>query len=236
MIKAVAVFEIEGDPRGERVADRQVQRALQADVRIVAKLALDVAGVAAVDLRVGAVDDHRAAGGVLAREGALWAAQDLDAGDVVVGLFLEITWEGRDPVAIGDDAGAGLAVVLALADAADVEVVALAEVVDGQRGAHELQLVDRQHPSLLEVGAGEHGGGDRHRLQVLSAPFGGDDQLLHRRGVAGLGRFRGRLRMGKAHARQRQRQRRRTHPQSVDLHGVLPNRIRSALFGATCEC
>jgi len=54
--------------------------------------------------------------------------------------------------------------VLALADAADVEVVALAEIVHRQRRREELQLVDRDDAFADDVGAGQHRRRDRRLL------------------------------------------------------------------------
>ena len=87
-------------------------------------------------------DEHRAAGRVLADDRALRAPQDLDVGDVVIGLALEIAGEDRRTVAVSDHAGGGLRIVLGLADAANVEVVALAEIVDDDARRRELQGVD----------------------------------------------------------------------------------------------
>jgi hypothetical protein len=70
--------------------------------------------------------------------------------------------------------------MLALADAADIDVVTLAEVVHGQRRTDELKLIDGEHAPLEQIVLGQHGGGDRRLLQVGGASLGGDDDLLHR--------------------------------------------------------
>ena len=85
---------------------------------------------AAADHRIVGVDEHRAAGCVLADDGALRPAQNLHVGHVEIRLFLEITGEGRHAVAIGDHARRGLRIMLALADAADVEFQPLPEIID----------------------------------------------------------------------------------------------------------
>src|SRR5690606_28534795 len=101
VIEAVAVIGIEGDARRERVADWQVHCALEAEIIVIAGRSHDVAMIAAANFWVARSDEHRAARRVLTDEGALRAAQNLNARDVVVRLALEIAREGRDTVAIG---------------------------------------------------------------------------------------------------------------------------------------
>ena len=68
--------------------------------------------------------------------------------------------------------------MLGLADAADVEVDALAEIVHRRRRRDELQLVDRGDAAGGDVLAGHDRRRDRRRLQVRAAPLGGDDDLV----------------------------------------------------------
>src|SRR6185436_19440820 len=129
-VEAVALVQVDGRAHGEGVTGRNVDRALQREAVVTAHPGHHVAGGAAVDGWVVGAHEYRAAGGVLADEGALRPAQDFHARDVVVRLGGVITRKGRHAVAIDDHAGGRLRVVLGLADAADVEVDALAEIVD----------------------------------------------------------------------------------------------------------
>ncbi len=185
-IEAVAVFSVPGDAQRQGVADWDVDRTLDVDVVVGAILALQVAVVAGAQAGAGFSDEDRAAGGVLAGEGALRAAQNLHVGDVVVGLGLEVAREGRDAVAIGHDAGLDGAVAIGTTNAADVEQVALPEVGYRQVGRNELELVDIDHALLGQVRAGEHGSRHGRLLQVDRTPLGRDHEFLHlgRRGGA----------------------------------------------------
>ena len=228
-VEAVAVFAIGRDPQGQGVADRDVDRALQPAVVVIAILALDIA-VIACEAGVHLVDEHRAAGGVLTGEGALRAPQHLHVRDVVIGLGLEVAGEAGDAVAIGDHPDRHRAGAVGLADAADVEKVALAEVLHRQVRRHELQLVDGGHSLLQEVGAGEHGRRKRRALQVDRPPLRRDDHFL-RRGIgcgAGsrrrLGRRSGLGRLGAGRTAPGEGQHRRRQPQMLCFHRFpLPN-------------
>ena len=137
-------------------------------------------------------DEDGAACGVLAGEGSLRPAQHLDIGDVEVGLGLEVAREGGDAIAIGDHARLDRAAAVGAADAADVEQIALAEVVHGQVRRDELKLVDADHALLHQVRARKHGCGYGGLLQVDRAALGGDHNFLHlRRGRSRAGRWRG---------------------------------------------
>ncbi len=121
--------------------------------------------------------EHRATRRVLAHERALRAAQNLDARDVVVRLGREVAGKGCHAVAIGDHTRRRLRVVLRLADAADVEVDALAEVVYRGAGRDELELIDRGDTAVRDVFTGQHRYGNRRGLQVGATSLGGDDDL-----------------------------------------------------------
>ena len=84
--------------------------------------------------------------------------------------------------------------MLGLADAADVEVDALAEVVDRGRRRDELQLVDRRDAAVGDVLAGHHRRRDRRLLQVGAAPLGGDDDFVELLGLLVFALIGGRLR------------------------------------------
>jgi len=162
--------------------------------------------VAAVDHRVIGVHDHGAAGGVLPAERALWSAQYFDAGDIVVRLFLEVARESAHAVAVRHHPDGGLRIVLRLADAADIEIDALTEVVDGRAGCGELQLIDRHHPQLGQLGAAQDRCSDRRILKIRVAAFRGDHDL-RQNGLSRIVRRRrvGRLRHSGAATPQRHR-------------------------------
>ena len=178
VVVAVALLAVGREAHREGVADRQVDRALRAETVVVGDRALEVAGVTAIDDRVVRCDEHRAARGVLADEGALRAAQDFHARDVVVRLGRVVARKGRHAVAIGDHARGRLRVVLGLADAADVEVDALAEIVDHRRGRYELQLVDHRDAGIDDLVARHDRRRDRSLLQIRATPLGGHDDLV----------------------------------------------------------
>ena len=149
-----------------------------------------------VDDRILRRDEDRAAGGVLAHERALRAAQDFHARNVVVRLRGEVTRKGRHAIAVGDHARGGLRVVLGLADATDVEVDALAEVVHRRRRRDELQLVDRGDAAGGDVFTGHDRRRDGRRLQTRAPPLGGDDDLAEFLGSCFGGFFGWRLARG----------------------------------------
>jgi hypothetical protein len=154
---------------------------------VVADLGEGVA-VDAGEVGIAGGDEDRAARGVGAGEGALRAAQQLDAADVVIGLGLEIAREGGDAVTIGDHAHADGRRRLGLADAAHVEEIALAEILDRRRRCHELQLLQRGDGLVLQILTAQDRRGDGGGLQIAGAAFGGDDDVAHGRGLLiGLG-------------------------------------------------
>ena len=223
--EAVTILAVESDARSERFAERKIDRALQAEIAVVAGLARNVAVVTAIDYRVVRRDEYRAARGVRPAERALRTTQHLDRRDVVVGFLGEVTREGRDAVAIGDDARGRLRVVFGLADAADIEVETLAEIVDGGRRHRELQLIDDVDTHLRKVVAGQHRRRDRRRLQRFGAAFCMDcDGSKDRRIVLclrigfGLGRLNG-LRLHQAGPGKRQQ--RKTHPRGISRSSIF---------------
>ncbi|MNQ69059.1 hypothetical protein D3C85_836370 [compost metagenome] len=123
------------------------------------------------------------------------AAQNLDAGDV------EQQALGHDAVGIGDlvhvdaDGRGVVRCVVGQPDAADAELrLAAAQLaVDFQAGDGVLQVVDRLDVALVQIFARDDGQGQADLLGRLCAALGGDDDVLHRRGLsfgAGLGRCR----------------------------------------------
>ncbi len=210
VVEAVAPLRVEREACGERVTDGQIHRALEREVRVVSDLALHVAGVASVDDGIIRGDEHGTAGRVLASERALWTAQNLEIRHVVVRLFLEISRESREAVAIGHDAHGGLGVVLTLADAADVEIDALPEVVDRRAGRGELQGIHGDDTHVTDVISAEDSGRDRRALRIRMTPLRRDDDLLqghpgrHISGIRLLRARADRLRGGRAIPTQRQ--------------------------------
>ena len=187
---------------------------------------------AAVDDRIDGVDEYRAAGRVLADDRTLRSAQHLDVGDVVIGLALDVAGEGRHAIAISDDAGGGLRVVLGLADAADVEVVALAEIVDHHARRCELQRVDVGDALVLERVAADHRCRNRGGHQVLTAALGCDDDRVVTLGA----RILRRLILRGNRAAPRQRERGRAEPKCISFHGPLPGLLLSRLCACHAMC
>ena len=183
VVEAVAPVAVEGDPGGEGATHRDIDSALSGEIVVIAVLALDVTVIPAVDDGIVGVQEHRAARRILPCDRALRSAQHLDVGDVVIRFFLEIAGEGGNAVAIGDHTRRRLGVVLGLADAADVELEALAEIVDRDARHVELQLVDGDDALVGEILAAQHRGRDRGRHQILGAALGGHHDL------AGCARF-----------------------------------------------
>src|SRR3979490_2770992 len=83
MEERIAVFIVGCQPYGQRVGQRDIQGAANTYVIVVTVLALDPTAET-VESRIGLIDKDGAAGGVLAGKGALRAAQDFNAGDVIV--------------------------------------------------------------------------------------------------------------------------------------------------------
>ncbi|MES3090575.1 hypothetical protein O6027_03125 [Sphingomonas aerolata] len=134
-------------------------------------------------------DEHGAARRVAAGKRTLRPAQHFDAGDVVIGLALEISGQGRDAIPIGHDADADGAAWFALADAADVEIVALSGRVHGQRRRGELKLLDGIDALAHQILTAQHRRSDTGALQACAAPLGGHDDVVRcLLTVIGLGR------------------------------------------------
>ncbi len=186
-VEAASRLAETGNANRQVVRERNVERALHLAVIVIAVLAHEVAIVPAADHRVVGRHEHRAAGRVLADEGALRPAIHFDAFDVVIGLGGQITREGRHAVAVGHHARRRLRVVLALADAADVEVDALAQVVDRHVGRDELQRIDVEDVPVLQVVAAEHARRDRRRHQVLAPALCRHDHRLDRTARSAVG-------------------------------------------------
>src|SRR5580700_11070331 len=174
MIEAVAALAVEGDARRQYVTDGEVDRALQTQVGVVTDLSLHVTAHIAADDRIVRVHQDRAAGGVLAAEGALRATQDFDTGNVVVGFSLEISWKGCDAVAVGDYTHRRLRVVFAFTDAANVEVIALAKVVDHRARCRELQRIYHGDAKVGEIPAADDRRGDGRCLKIGVPAFCSD--------------------------------------------------------------
>ncbi len=85
MKERVAVLIVGRHPYGQSVGQRDIQGAADSRVIVVAILALDPAAKS-VESRISLVDEDSAAGSVLTGERTLRAAQDFNAGDVVIGF------------------------------------------------------------------------------------------------------------------------------------------------------
>jgi hypothetical protein len=175
-VEAVAGLVVEGQPHCDRVRQRQVDGALQLDVVVVAGLGEGIA-IDAGEVGVAGGDEDRAARGVGAGEGALRPAQQLKAADVVIGFSLEIGGEGGDAVAVGDHPHAHGRGGFGLADAAHVEEIALAEILDRRGRSRELQLVQRGDSLVLQILTAQHCRGHGGGLKVAGAAFGGDHHV-----------------------------------------------------------
>ena len=139
VVETFAPFIKQGNTRRELIADRQIERALRADILVITITAADKAVVPSTNDRVLGVDKHRAASRILANDCPLWTAQDLDVRHVVIGFSLEKTGETGNAVAISDHASGGNGAGFSLTDAADVEFETLTEIVDHYGGADELE-------------------------------------------------------------------------------------------------
>src|SRR5258708_24301863 len=165
MVEAIAALAVERDARRKCVTDRQIDRTLQAKVGVVADLSLPVTTHLAAGDRIVRIHQYGAARGILDAEGALRATKDFDAGNIVVRFSLEISGERCDAVAIRDYANCGLRVVFGFSNAANVEVITLAEVVDHRARGCELQRIDHGYAKVRKIRATDDRCGDRRRLK-----------------------------------------------------------------------
>src|SRR5260370_37809630 len=85
MKERVAVLIVGRQPYGQSVGQRDIQGAADSRVIVVAILALDPAAKS-VESWISLIDEDSAAGSVLTGERTLRAAQDFNAGDVVIGF------------------------------------------------------------------------------------------------------------------------------------------------------
>ena len=148
-IKAVSFLAKSRNANSQIVGDGNVDGTLQFLVIVIAVLTHSVAAIAAADVGIVRIDEHRATGCVLAYERALRTAIHFDVLDVIELLSGQLARKRGGAVAVQDHADRYLAVVLTLADAANVEVDALTQIVDRQVGSKELQIVDVQDAAVL---------------------------------------------------------------------------------------
>ena len=177
--EAVAVDVVECDAQRQRIADeRKIDGALGIELVVVAVAGFDVAAIAACGIGIARVDEDGAAGRVLAGEGALRTAQNLYRADVVIGFVGRKSRDCADAVAVDGYRRRGVAGVVFLADAANVDLVALAVVRDGERRGGELEVVDALHFVFLEVVGRHHGRRHGRALKLFISPLGGDNDGL----------------------------------------------------------
>jgi len=116
-------------------------------------------------------DQHRARGGVLAEQGALRAAQQVDLGDVVE-VAGNHPWSACiDPVDEHADRAVdavGVKAVVAYAADAEIELLGVGQI-DGKRRKLVLKVIEADHVLTGQFLGGQHG--DRHGnlLHVLGA-------------------------------------------------------------------
>ena len=164
---AVALEVGSGKADAERVAQRHVDHALDADV---VELAVFTFGIGVERLQVGLggdeVDD--AGGGIAPEQGALRPAQDFDALQIEIVGFEDARAEQRQVVDVDRGRAVAADADAQVADAADSEVAA-GEVTLGENDVGQGQLQVGRVVDLLRGKAlrGEGGDRDRHVLQAL---------------------------------------------------------------------
>ena len=171
--EAVALQIGASHAHGQRVGDRQVEHALEAQRVVIAILGF-ASGMDAVQLRLGVDEVDHAAGGVAAEQRALRAAQHFDALQIEEFGFEQAGGEQRHAFGVdGRGAIAGHAHAK-IADPADGEAgtgeVALGEGDVGQRQLDVERVVDLL--TLQRAGV-ERGHRDRHVLQALCGALRG---------------------------------------------------------------
>ena len=174
---AVAAELEAGHAHGDAFAERQVQRALPAPVRVVAVFHVhEAVGLAELGPLGDEVDG--AAGGVAPEQRALRAAQDLHPLHVEELDGVQVGRHGHF-VEVQRHAGFAGAPDHQIADAADAEAGA-AEVGGGERHVRRVQLQVRRVDDLLVFQGVAVDGRDRdgHVLRALGHALGGDDDLL----------------------------------------------------------
>lgn len=182
----------EGDARGELVLeDRDVHDAAQPQVLPAADIEV-AARLPGLELRAARVEVHRAAGGVAAIQRALRTGQHLDALEVVEAEQRDGDLRDVDVVHVqlkaGIDAGPQHVRVLPEAAQRDRRQAARRD----ETGHLQLEVV-----RVLDVAFRERVEGERRDrlsdvLEVLLAPFGGDDDLFDASQLGPLFRLRGR--------------------------------------------
>ncbi len=226
-VLAVAVVDAAqaGHAQGEHVAERDVDRAGDLEVVVVAVLHGRVAAELAGGL--GGDQVHRAAGGVTAVEGALRAAQHFHPVDVEEVAVLEVVDGDRQLVLVDADALGAAGADHVGADAADLQVEA-AEVGAGEVGVGDLQqqVLAAFELFVLQRVGGEGRDRDRRILEVGLTTFGGDHHFADRGRSAGGGIARGSWGAGgrECGLGGQKRTERARHHQDTAFHHVSQNR------------
>ena len=231
LVETVADLGVEGETRRQGVGEGQIDRALQLHVLVAADLAHQIA-VDAREVGIPRIDEDRPARRIGAGECALRPPQKLDAADVVIGLGLEIAGEDGNAVTIGRDADADRRGRLGLADAPDVEEIALTEILHRGGRGHKLELLQRGHAPVLEILAAQDRRGDRGFLQVGGPALSRHDDIVEQRVLFG-GRIR-RRGLGLLSLRRSgpQQDSGRCRYPELAAHGVPPSDVPSGALAA----
>ena len=181
---APAIADLPGSAEGQRVGERDVDRALDFGAAVIAGRGLDIAAIGAIGLARGIQD--RAAGGIAAHQGALRAFQHGDAVNVEqsggqthrTGHINAVHVDRRGGIE-GHHRLARAGIEIALATDGDVQRV-LPEGggrnIDRRRAV--AQVFDGPDVQPVQVGLVIGGDGNRHHLLVFGALAGGDDDRL----------------------------------------------------------
>ena len=124
---------------------------------------------------------NRATGGIAAKEGALWAAQYLDAGDAVKGATQYTGLGGVKPIVIDSDARIGACAAGFTADSAQINTITLAATgafLVGHVGRKVSNILLRIDPQVSELVRTDGGNGNRRFLHRRFTLFRGDDDLF----------------------------------------------------------
>ena len=178
MEERLTIFLVGRHPDGESVAQRKVHGTAESHILVVAILRLHPAAEV-IESWIGLIDEKGPAGGVLAGEGALRAAQHFNTVNVVVGLIGDESVGRRcHAVAIDQNAGRILLSCVALADSTDVDHRVLAGALDGEGRCREGKIIDGVNLPRSKVHARQYRGRNRRYLKIDRALLGRYDDFL----------------------------------------------------------